>query len=63
MKVCAIYNIRFTRMNCLLLGNTKETVSQIKVCAIYGIEFTRMNCFGLGNATETVQPDEGVCNG
>ena len=30
MKACAIHIIRFTRMNCLLLGNTKETVSQIK---------------------------------
>ena len=35
MKACVIHNIRFTRMNCLLLGNRKETVSQIKgVCDI-----------------------------
>ena len=60
MKVCAIYNILFTRMNYLWLGNTKETVRQIKVCVIYDIRFTRMNCFRLGNATETVQPDQGV---
>ena len=38
MKVCAIYNIRFTRMS-----NPIETVNQIKVCAIYGIQFTLMN--------------------
>ena len=41
--VCAIYDIQFTQMNCLRLGGTKETVSQIKVCAIEGKQFTRMN--------------------
>ena len=43
MKVCAIYSIRFTRMNYFLLGNTKEMVSQIKVCAIYNIQLTLIN--------------------
>ena len=54
MKVCAIYNIRFTQMNCLWLGNTKETVSQIKVCVIYIMQFTRMNCLRWDKRTETV---------
>ena len=55
MKVCAIYNIRFTRTNCFWLGNTKETVSQIKVCAIYSMRFTQMNCLLWAKRTETVQ--------
>ena len=29
--VCAIYDIKFAPMNCLLLGKATETVSQIKV--------------------------------
>ena len=49
------YNIRFTRMNYLWLGNAKETVSPIKVCAMYSIRFTRMNCLWLGKRTEMVQ--------
>jgi hypothetical protein len=43
MRVCAIYDIQFTRMNCVRLGNTIETVSQIKVCAMKGIQFTQMS--------------------
>ena len=62
MKVCAIYNIRFTRMNCLCLGKTKEMVSQIKVCVIEGICFRRIKCLRLGNITETGQPDQSVCD-
>ena len=34
--VCVIYDIQFAPMNCVLLGNATETVSQIKVCVIYG---------------------------
>ena len=34
IKVCAIYDIQFTRMYYLRLGNATETVNQIKICAI-----------------------------
>ena len=34
MKVCVIYGIKFPPMNCVLLGNATETVSQVKVCDI-----------------------------
>jgi hypothetical protein len=44
MRVCAMYGIEFTRMNCMRLVNTIERVSQIKVYAMEGIQFTRMNC-------------------
>ena len=54
MKVCVMYNIQFTRMNCLWLGNTKETDNPIKVCAMYNIRFTQMNCLWLGNTKEMV---------
>ena len=60
--MCAIYGMRFTGMNCLWLGNTKETVSQIKVCVIEGIRFRRINCLHLGNRTETGKPDQSVCD-
>ena len=60
MNVCAICSIRFTRMNYLWLGNTKETVSQIKVCVIEGIRFRRINSLRLGNKTETGNPDQSV---
>ena len=49
-------------MNCLWLGNTKETGSQMKVCAIYSIRFTRMNYLWLGNTKETVSQIKGVCD-
>ena len=62
MKACAIHSIRFTGMNCLWLGNKKETGSQMKVCAIYSIRFTQMNCLWLGNTKETVSQIKGVCN-
>ena len=55
INVCAIYDIQFAPMNCLLLGSATEMVSQIKVCVIYGIRFTRTNYFWLGNTTEMVQ--------
>ena len=42
-------------MNCLWLGNTKETVSQIKVCVMYDMRFTRMNCLRWDKRIETVQ--------
>ena len=55
INVCAIYGIQFALMNCVLLGNATETVSQIKVCVLYGIRFTRTKCFRLGKRTETDQ--------
>ena len=62
MKVCVMYNIRFTRMNCLWLGKTKEKGSHMKVCAIYIIRFTQMNYLWLGNTKETVSQIKGVCD-
>ena len=46
--------IRFSSINCLRWGRTKETGSQMKACAIHSIRFTRMNCLWLGNTKETV---------
>ena len=51
----AMQGIRFTSINCLRWGGTKETVSQIKVCAIYGMWFTRMNYLRWDKRTEMVQ--------
>ena len=34
MRVCAIYGIQFTRMNCVWLGNTIEKVQLNKICVI-----------------------------
>ena len=54
LVACAMQGIRFSSINCLRWGRTKETGSQMKVCAIYVIQFTRMNCLWLGNTKETV---------
>ena len=54
LVACAMQGIRFSSINCLRWGGTKETGSQMKVCAIYNIRFTRMNCLWLGNTKETV---------
>ena len=54
LVACAMQGIRFSSINCLRWGGTKETGSQMKVCAIYSIRFTRMNCLWLGNTKETV---------
>ena len=51
---CATEGIRFSSVNRLQWGGTKETGSQMKVCAMYNIRFTRMNCLWLGNTKETV---------
>ena len=55
LVACAMQGIRFSSINCLGWGGTKETGSQIKACAIYSIRFTRMNCVWWGNTMETVQ--------
>ena len=54
LVACAMQGIRFSSINYLRWGGTKETGSQMKVCAIYNIRFTRMNCLWLGNTKETV---------
>ena len=55
LVACAMQGIRFSSINYLQWGGTKETGSQMNVCAIYSIWFTRMNCVWLGNSMETVQ--------
>ena len=52
LVACAMQGIRFSSINLLRWGGTKETSSQMKVCAIYIIRFTRMNCLWLGNTKE-----------
>ena len=54
LVACAMQGIRFSSINCLRWGGTKETGSQMKACAIHNIRFTRMNCLWLGNTKETV---------
>ena len=54
LVACAMQGIRFSSINCLWWGGTKETGSQMKVCAMYNIQFTRMNCLWLGNTKEMV---------
>ena len=54
LVTCAMQGIRFSSINCLRWGRTKEKGSQMKVCAIYIIQFTRMNCLWLGNTKEMV---------
>ena len=44
MKACAIYSIRFTGMNCVLLGNTMETVQLNKMCVIRGKQVRNQKC-------------------
>ena len=55
LVACAMQGIRFSSINCLGWGGTKEMRSQMKACAIYNIRFTRMNCVWLGNTMEMVQ--------
>ena len=55
LVACAMQGIRFSSINCLGWGGTKEMGSQMKACAIYSIRFTRMNYVWLGNTMETVQ--------
>ena len=54
MKVCAICSIHFSRINCLWLGNTTETIDQLNVCVIDGIQFNRINYLRWAKTTETV---------
>ena len=44
LVACAMQGIRFSSINCLRSGGTKEMGSQMEVCAIYNIRFTQMNC-------------------
>ena len=62
LVACAMQGIRFSSINCLRWGGTKETGSQMKVCVMYSIWFTRMNCLWLGNTKETVSKIKGVCD-
>ena len=55
LVACAMKGIRFSSMNCLRWGGTKETGSQMEACAIHSIRFTRMNCLRWDMRTETVQ--------
>ena len=54
LVACAMKGIRFSSINCLRWGGTKEMGNQMKVCVIYSIRFTRMNFLWLGNTKETV---------
>ena len=44
MMVCAIYSIRFTRMNFVSSGNTMETVRLNKMCVIGGKQVHNQKC-------------------
>ena len=62
LVACVMHGIRFSSINCLRWGGTKETGSQMKACAIYIIQFTWMNYLWLGNTKETVSQIKGVCD-
>ena len=55
LVACAMKGIRFSSINYLQWGGTKETGSQMKACAIYSIWCNGMNCVWLGNTMKTVQ--------
>ena len=54
LVACAMKGIRFSSINCLWWGGTKETGSQMKACAIHIIWFTQMNYLWLGHTKEKV---------
>ena len=62
LVACAMQGIRFSSINYLRWGGTKETGSQMKVCAMYNILFTRMNCLWLGSTKEMASQIKGVCD-
>ena len=44
MRVCAIYGMQFTRINCVLLGNTMETIQLNNMCVIRGKQVCDQKC-------------------
>ena len=62
MEACAIHSIQFTRMNCLCLGNTKETVIRIKgVCDIrHAVHWDELFALRHGNRNGSNEQD--VCD-
>ena len=54
LVACAMLGMRFSPMNFLRWGGTKETGSLMKASAIYNIRFTRMNCLWLDYTKEMV---------
>ena len=60
LVACAMQGIRFSSINRLRWGGTKETGNEMKVCAMYNILFTRMNYLWLGNTMEMVSQIKGV---
>ena len=62
MKVCVMYNIWFTWMNCLRLGNTKEMVSQMKdVCDIRHAAHSD-KLFALRHENRNSSNEQDVCD-
>ena len=64
MKVCAIYNIRFTRMNCVWLGNSMEMVQLNKKCVIHGKQVRNQKSVRRPIITQTIaanNPCELLC--
>ena len=51
LVACVMQGIRFSSINCLRWGWTKEMVCQTKACAMYSIWFTRMNCLRFMNSS------------
>ena len=54
MKVCAIYGIQFTRMNCLRWGRWTEMVQLNKMCVIRGKQVCNPKCVGRPITTQTI---------
>ena len=52
--VCAMYIIRFTRMNCLWLGKRTETVQYNKMCVIRGKQVCNQKCARRPIITQTI---------
>ena len=54
MKVCAIYGMRFTRMNYLRRDKRTETDQYIKMCVIRGKQVCNQNCVRRPIITQTI---------
>ena len=62
IKVCAIYEIRFTRINCFRLGNTTETVQPDQGVCNGGHTVHSDKLFVLSQENRNVSHEQDVCN-
>ena len=60
LVACAMQGIRFSSINCLRLGGTKETGSQMEVCAMHTVHSDEL--FVIRQHKRNGRPDQGVCD-